>query len=286
MKPIWLLMTKWIEPPVRWPLQARKPEAFGNHALARKRRVAVNKQRHDRRAFARFAAVLILFGADLAEHDRIDDFEMRWVGGQRQVDVVAVERAVRRCAQVIFHVARTFDFVRLRRAAFEFLEDRAERLRHHVGEHVQAAAMRHAEHDFAHAELAAALDDLLERRDHRFAAIEAEALGAGVFHVAEFFEGFGFDQLAQDRLAAFGREGDVLLRAFNALLDPALLRGIRDVRELHADLAAIGAAQNGQDLAHGRRFEPEHAIDENRPVEIGVGEAVGFRHQFAMRLAI
>ncbi|MCK7472851.1 MAG: hypothetical protein MZV49_03605 [Rhodopseudomonas palustris] len=32
-----------------------------------------------------------------------------------------------------------------------------------------------------HAELAAALDDLLERRDQRFAAVEAEALGAGEF---------------------------------------------------------------------------------------------------------
>ena len=54
--------------------------------------------------------------------------------------------------------------------------------------------MRHAEHDFLHAELAAALDDLLERRDHRFAAIEAEPLGAGVADVEEFLEAFGLDR--------------------------------------------------------------------------------------------
>ncbi len=37
---------------------------------------------------------LILLGAHLAEHDGIDDFEMRRIGGQRQVDRIAVELAV------------------------------------------------------------------------------------------------------------------------------------------------------------------------------------------------
>ncbi len=45
--------------------------------------------------------------------------------------------------------------------------------------------MRHADDDLFDAELAAALDDLLERRDHRLATVEAEALGAGVLHVGE-----------------------------------------------------------------------------------------------------
>jgi hypothetical protein len=55
--------------------------------------------------------------------------------------------------------------------------------------------MRHADHDLADAELAAALDDLLERRHDRLAAVETEALGAGIFHVEEAFERFGLDQL-------------------------------------------------------------------------------------------
>ncbi len=38
--------------------------------------------------------------------------------------------------------------------------------------------MRHAQHDLLEAELAAALDDLLERRDQGFAAVDPEALGA------------------------------------------------------------------------------------------------------------
>ena len=68
--------------------------------------------------------------------------------------------------------------------------------------------MGHAEHDLLHAELAAALDDLLQRRDQRFAAVEAEALGAGVLDVEELLEALGLDQLVEDRLLALAGEGD------------------------------------------------------------------------------
>ena len=132
-------------------------------------------------------------------------------------------------------------------------------------------------HDFLHAEIAAALDDLLERRDQRLAAVEAEALGAGVFDVEEFLEAFGFDQLVEDGALAFAGEADLLVAALDALLDPALLRGVGDVHELDAERLAIGAAQDGDDLAHRREFEAEHHVEENLAVEIGFGEAVGLR---------
>ena len=38
--------------------------------------------------------------------------------------------------------------------------------------------------------------------------------------------------------------------------------------------------------AHGRRLEAEHAVDEDRAVEVGVGEAVGFGLQLAVHLAV
>ena len=50
-------------------------------------------------------------------------------------------------------------------------------------------------HDLLDAEIAAALDDLLQRRDQRFGAVEPEALGAGEFDVAELLEALGLDQL-------------------------------------------------------------------------------------------
>ena len=41
-----------------------------------------------------------------------------------------------------------------------------------------------------HAESAAALDDLLQRRDQQFSAIQTEPLGAGEFDIAELLEAF------------------------------------------------------------------------------------------------
>ena len=45
------------------------------------------------------------------------------------------------------------------------------------------------------------------------------------------------------------------------------------MHELDADGAAIGCAQDTDDLAQGGRLQPQHIVDEDRPVEIGVREA-------------
>ena len=114
------------------------------------------------------------------------------------------------------------------------------------------------------AKRAAALDDLLQRRDHRFAAVETEALGAGEFQVAEFLEAFGLDQLVEDRALALARERDLLVGPLDALLDPALLRAVRNVQEFDAERLAIGAPQDRDNLANGAEFESQNLVEENR----------------------
>ena len=52
------------------------------------------------------------------------------------------------------------------------------------------------------------------------------------------------------------------------------------MHELDAERLAVGATQDGDDFAHRREFEAEHHIEENFAVEIGFGEAVGFRIEF------
>jgi hypothetical protein len=86
---------------------------------------------------------------------------------------------------MVLHVARTADVFRVGRTAREFVEDHAVGLGHDVGEHVETAAVGHAVHDFAHAALAAVLDHGFQRRDHRFTAIKAEALGADILLAEE-----------------------------------------------------------------------------------------------------
>ena len=259
------------------PAQARQAEAFGDHALAREGGVARDQERHHHGAVLGRGAALVLLGAHLAEHHRIDDLEMRGIGGERQMHPVAVELAVRGGAEMVFDVARALDLVGGRGAALELVEDGAVRLAHHLRQHAQAAAMRHAERDLLHAERAAALDDLLERGNHQFAAVETEALGAGELDVAEILEALRLDQLVEDGALALAGEADLLVGALDALLHPGLLGGVGDVHELHRQGLAVGALQDGDDLADGAELEPEHAVEKDRPVVVGLVEAVGAR---------
>src|SRR5262245_38097420 len=161
------------------------------------------------------------------------------------------------------------------------------RLPHHLRQHVEPAAVSHAHDDLFHSERAAALDDLLERRDHRFCAIETETLGAGELQIAEFLKTFGLDQLVQDRAFAFGREGDLLVRPFDTRLDPTLLLGIGDVHELDPERLAVGAAKDGENFPQRAEFEAEHAIEKDLAVVVRFREAVGTRIEIlliAMRL--
>ena len=90
----------------------------------------------------------------------------------------------------------------------------------------------------------------------------------------------GLDQLVEDRSASFARERDFLVRTLDALLNPGFLRGVGDVHELDAERLAVGALADHDDLAQGAVFETEHVIEENPPVEIGFGEAIGARVEF------
>src|SRR5262249_21466412 len=151
------------------------------------------------------------------------------------------------------------------------------RLAHHLRQHVEPAAMRHTDNDLLYPERAAALDDLFEGGDHRFGAVETEALSAGEFQVAEFLGTFGLDQLVEDGALTFGGEGDFLVGPFYASLDPTLLRGIGDVHELDPKRLAISAAKDGENFAQRAEFKPEHAVEKDLAVVIGFREAIGAR---------
>ncbi len=264
--------------------EAGETEAFRDDALAGERRVAVQKDRQHRGAVG--IASLRLLGAGLAQDHRVHRLEMAGICGQRQVHAVAVELAVRRRAEVVLDVARPLHVLWLEGAALEFAEDRPVGLGHHVGEHAEAAAVRHADHDLLHAEGAAALDDLLHGGNERLAAVEAETLGAHVLNVKELLEALGFDQLVEDRAPALLGEADLLAVAFDPFLEPCRLLGVGDVHVLKREGAAVGAPDDRQDLAQRGRFEAEHLVDEDRPVHVGLGEAVGPWIEFGVLIVL
>ena len=155
-------------------------------------------------------------------------------------------------------------------------------LAHHGGEHIEAPAMGHAKHDFGDAKGAAAFDDLFKRGNHCLPAVETKALGAAKAQVAEFFEAFSFNKLAQDRALAFARKANFLVRAFHAFLNPGFFSWIGNMHELNADRAAIGAAQDRQHFRDRRRFQTQNVIDKNLAAVIGLSEPVAGRMQLFM----
>src|ERR1700733_15965718 len=178
---------------------------------------------------------------------------------------------------MILHVAGALDVVGCRLAGLEPVKDGALRLFHNLSQHIEPAAMRHADDDLAHPKRTTALDDLLHRRDHRLGAVETETLGPGELQVAEFLEAFRFDQLVEDGALALAGKSDLLVRPLNALLNPALLRAVRDVQEFDAERLAIGPPQDGDDLADRAEFQAEDLVEKDRTVEVGVVEPVSAR---------
>ena len=225
--------------------QLREVERLGHHALAGERGVAVHQQGQDRELLALVEQVLLGAG-DALEH-RVDRLEVRRVRGHGDLDLVArAGHELALGAEVVLHVAGALDRARVD-VALELAEDLAVLLADDVGEHVEPAAVGHADGDLVEAGLGGRLADLVDERDRGLAALEAEALLADELRLQEGLERLGLVELEQD--AQLLLAGRLHVRLLDALLDPLALLGIHDVHVLDAGGAAVGVAQDAEDVA-------------------------------------
>ncbi len=126
-----------------------------------------------------------------------------------------------------------------------------------------------------------ALDQLVHRRDEALAAFEREALLADVLGVQVALESFGRRQALEDVALLLGGERGRRTDRFEALLDPALLRGIGDVHELDAEVAAVGVAQRLDQVAQRHVLLPEVRVrGREHRVHVGFGQVVERGLQF------
>ena len=202
-----------------------------------------------------------LLCAGLAEHDRVDRFEVAGIGNEAHVNIDPVEFAVGACTKMVLHIARTADVFRVGAATRKFVEDNLVGFAHHVGEHVEPAAVGHAVDDLANTLLAAVFDDSFQRRDHGFAAIEAEALGPDVFLAEERFILFAADNRREDGALALVGELDGFFGRLEPFLQEAALDGVRNMHVFQADIAAIGMPQRIVEFADGYPAEAEDTAD-------------------------
>ena len=264
-------------------LELRKLERLANQALAGKCRIAVQQHAHD--LLARAVLFQRLLGAHAAQHDRVDRLEVGGVRRQRQMDAKAIgQLAIGRGAQVIFHIARALHRVDMGGLALELGEHRGVGLAHDARQHIEPAAMGHADHDFIDTLARGAFDDRFHRRNHGLAAFEREALGAAIFDVDEGLEAFGLVEIGQDGPLLGGAQIGAVARALDAALDPGLLIRALDVHELDADARAIGLFQDRERFAQRAPGEAQHAVEIDWTVIVGFSEAVARRVKLGMVL--
>jgi hypothetical protein len=244
---------------------------IGHHALARERAVAVHDHGHDHLALGVVDEALLAAAA--AEHDGVDELEVRRVRREHHAELLPRGGGVLvRVAHVVLHVAAAGGEGRGPRLV-ELGEDLLQVLADDVGEHVQAAAMGHAEHELLHAERGARLEDLVEDGNERLAALEAEALLAHVAVGEEGLEAVGLKQLGEDAALGLGAELRCVARGLKALGEPGAAVGGADVEILDAHRAAVGRLEAGDDLAERRRVGERQRAGVERLRECAVVEA-------------
>ena len=251
-------------------LQLGEVEGLLDDALADEGRVAVDEDRNDRQV--RVAQVLLL-GAHDALQDAVRGLQVRGVGGHVDLRGQAVVEGVHAPrAQVVLDVAGALDGVG-HVVALELVEDLRVGLARDVGQHVEAAAVRHADGDLVDAGARRVSKDVVEQRNQGFAALEGEALLAHELGLQELLEGLGADEGAQDVALCLGGGG--LVGALDALLDPCALLGILDVHVFDADGARVRVVQLREDVAQEHLVRAAEASRGEGTIQVPHAQAVG-----------
>ena len=130
-----------------------------------------------------------------------------------------------------------------RGGALELAPDRLVGAAEVVGEHVEAAAVGHADHDLAGAVGRRQLDHLVEHRDRHVEALDRELLLAQVGLVHEALERVDHRQAAQQRGRLVVGERLAERARLDLVAQPGALAVRGDVLDLVGDRAAVGLAQ-------------------------------------------
>ena len=255
----------------------RQRERLHHDTLPGKCRVTVHQ--HWQHRVACLVATTVETGLDRPFDHRVHDLQMRGVERQAQVHRARRRRDVAREPLVVLHVPR---WQPLGGGMVELGEQVLGHLAEGVDQHVQPAAVRHADDDLLHTFLAAALDQLVHRSDEAFSAFQRETLLAHVLGVQVALKPLGRGDPLEDMSLLFDRVARLAAHALEAFLPPALLGWVRDVHVLRADGAAVGVAQRLQDLPQGhllgrREIGVRRA---ERQVHVGLGQVVERRLEF------
>src|SRR5690606_19882759 len=137
---------------------------------------------------------------------------------ERKVHVAGRRTNVRREALVILDVAGTLQMVGVI-VPFEFREQHLRRFAEHVDQHVETAAMRHADHHLFDVALSGALNQIVDQWDQAVAAFQRKALLRRILGRQVALEPFSGAEVTQDGLALIVRKTVLKSPILESILD-------------------------------------------------------------------
>ena len=215
----------------------------------------------------------VLLGAHAPLHHGVHPFQVAGVERQRDVHPPAGGHAIAGVAEVVLHVAAIFAR-QIDGAVQELGEDLRRRLAQHVGQHVQAAPVGHADDDLGDAAAGGALDDPVHDGDGALRPLQREPLGPQELGLQEVLEHLGLDHLGQQLQLLGPAQVDPVAGGLDPLLHPAPDLHVVDVGQLDSDVAAVGLFQQVAQLAQLDRPAVGDALDLDHVVQVGLGQAV------------
>ena len=177
---------------------------------------------------------------------------MRGIERQRDVHIARFGFQIGGESLVVLDVART---AQLREVVLtlEFAEQVLGRFAEQIHQHVEAAAMRHADDGLLDPLLAALLHQIVEQGNQTVAALQREALLTHVLGMQVALQTFRGGQLPQNVLLLIDAEAALHARHLEIILQPQTLLGIRYVRELRADGVGVDELQVRENISSAWR---------------------------------
>src|ERR1019366_514518 len=148
---------------------------------------------------------------------------------------------------VILDVARAAQILEIV-MTLEFAEQIFRRFAEQIHQHVEAAAMRHADDGLLDAGLAALLHQIVEQRYETVCAFERKALLAPIFGVQIAFQPLGGGQLPKNILLLLDTEAVLNSRRLKPILQPEPLVRIGHMREFRADGVGVNEFEGRQNI--------------------------------------
>ena len=147
---------------------------------------------------------------------------------------------------MVFHVAGTHGLVG-DRCAFKLGKDLLIGLTHDIGQYVQPATVRHADHHFLHTKVGGSVDDGVQRCNGGLSSFQRKPFLADVFGMQELFKHYALVQFLQD--AFFLVEGNRLQEfLFHGIGQEVHFLLVRNILEFDTYMARIAALQKGKDV--------------------------------------